>query len=199
MPRAGRRWCRRCCRGILVSELGGRAPRRLFVDESKSRGLLLAAACVSHVDTAVARERMRSLLLPGQRRVHFTHEKDGRRRSILAELSQVGLSAFVVTTPKGMDAWTAREQCLREIAGFAVRHQVQGITVERDDSVASFDRRVLYNALHRDWPDIEYRHERAYDEPLLWAADAIAWSWAKGGVWRDRVRPLLMEHVELGP
>ena len=71
--------------------------------------------------------------------------------------------------------------------------------MERDDSVAVFDRRVLHGALHRERPDIGYRHERAYDEPLLWAADALAWSWAKGGAWREQVRPLLLRAVELGP
>lgn len=156
-------------------------------------------ACVNADDLTATRSRMRSLLLPDQRRIHFTHEKDGRRRSILTELQQMGITAFIVSAPKSSGPILGRERCLGEVAAFAAQLRVVAITVERDDSVAALDRRVLYRALHRQRPDIIYRHERAYDEPLLWAADALAWSWAKGGAWRELVRPMLRRSVGLGP
>ncbi|WP_158609264.1 hypothetical protein [Micromonospora musae] len=43
----------------------------IFVDETKERGLLVAAAVVLTRDLAPARKVMRSLILPNQRRIHF--------------------------------------------------------------------------------------------------------------------------------
>ena len=36
-----------------------------------------------------------------------------------------------------------------------------------------------------------YEHLSPRMEPLLWIPDAVAWCWAKGGVWKDRVLPLV--------
>jgi len=59
-------------------------PAHIFVDETKDRGYLIAASVVLPRDLQPARAALRALLLPGQRRIHFTKEKDPRRRAILA-------------------------------------------------------------------------------------------------------------------
>jgi hypothetical protein len=38
---------------------------------------------------------------------------------------------------------------------------------------------------------LTYELEVPRKEPLLWLADAIAWSYAKGGDWQRRVNPLI--------
>lgn len=60
----------------------------VYVDESKRAGYVLAAATVP--DPEAARKIVRSLILPGQRRLHMNHEQPRRRRTILSAL---------VTTP----------------------------------------------------------------------------------------------------
>ena len=49
-----------------------------FVDESKRRGLLVAAAVLHPRDLAPARTALRHLCLPGQSRLHFTKERPDR-------------------------------------------------------------------------------------------------------------------------
>lgn len=58
-------------------------PVHVFVDESKSRGLLMAAAQCSPDEVTVSRTALRGLLLPGQERLHFNHETESRRKQIL--------------------------------------------------------------------------------------------------------------------
>ena len=38
---------------------------------------------------------------------------------------------------------------------------------------------------------LEYRHQRAYDELLLALPDIVAWSWVRSAEWRRRVSPIL--------
>ncbi|WP_179118522.1 hypothetical protein [Saccharothrix sp. ALI-22-I] len=35
--------------------------------------------------------------------------------------------------------------------------------------------------------ELTYEHFRAHEGPMLWAGDAIAWSYGAGGEWRRRV------------
>jgi len=54
-----------------------------FLDESKRRGLLLAASVVQPRGLGPARTALRRPCLPGQSRLHFTKERDELRRRIL--------------------------------------------------------------------------------------------------------------------
>lgn len=65
-------------------------PIHVFVDETKSRGLHMAAARCQTDDVAVHRKALRALLLPGQERLHFRHETDARRKKILGVISRFG-------------------------------------------------------------------------------------------------------------
>ncbi len=38
---------------------------------------------------------------------------------------------------------------------------------------------------------MNYEHYAAPQDPALWIADAIAWSYSAGGTWRTRLRPIL--------
>lgn len=40
---------------------------------------------------------------------------------------------------------------------------------------------------------LRYEHRRAEQDMLLAVPDAIAWCWAKGRQWRDRIEPLVTE------
>lgn len=165
----------------------------LFVDESKSKGYTMVAAVVVPSDQTALRRDVRALVLPGQRRLHFTNERDSRRRLILATLQSLGVQAHVVHSDHKHEA-AGRAECLRDLVAIAARDGHNRIVLERDVSIEHADKKVLYDAVHqlslRDV--VTYTHETAHQEPLLWIADAIAWSYTKGGDWRRRVQPMIL-------
>lgn len=65
------------------------------------------------------------------------------------------------------------------------------LVLEQDDSLLAWDARRLWEITGqvgcRD--TLRYSHARASEELLLAVPDAVAWCWAKGGHWRDRIRP----------
>ncbi|MFT2712406.1 hypothetical protein [Clavibacter sp. Sh2126] len=166
----------------------------LFVDESKSKGYTMVAVVVAD-DQATLRQQMRALVLPGQRRLHFTNESVSRRRHILSTLESLGVRAHVVHSDLKHEA-SGREACLQGLVALAARDGHERIILERDVSIERADKKVLYAAAHehglRD--TMTYAHETAHQEPLLWIADAIAWSYTKGGDWRRRIQPMILPH-----
>lgn len=172
---------------------------QLFVDESKSRDYLLVASCELSTRLAATRAELQRLLLPNQRRIHFTNERDGRRRQILARLVQLDIRTTIYQAPRGMDQLKARQLCMERLAQDAISLSAQRIVFERDDSLLIHDKRILQPALRG--PDgralVRYEHLRAYEESLLWPPDAVAWSWAKGGHWRTLVRPIIDQVIKL--
>ena len=69
------------------------------------------------------------------------------------------------------------------------------LVVEQDDSLLWWDRQRLIEITRevgcRD--TLRYEHRRAEQDMLLAVPDAIAWCWAKGRQWRDRIQPLVTE------
>jgi hypothetical protein len=170
----------------------------LFVDETKSRGYLMIVACVMPNDLAQARSEVRKLLLPNQRKLHFTSERDSRRRFI-TEMMSIGATATVHAAPPNTHELAARQACLRQLAIDAMRRSAEMLVIERDDSTLDHDRRTLFETLGsaRNENAVRYEHKRPHEESLLWIPDAIAWCWSKGGVWRERVRHAVTQVVEL--
>ncbi|AYD91032.1 hypothetical protein D4740_02890 [Actinomyces sp. 2119] len=58
------------------------------------------------------------------------------------------------------------------------------------------DRQILQQVLGCGWEGT-YDHLRDHEEPLLWLADAISWSWNKGGEWRRRLNGIDIKVIEL--
>ncbi|MFD2840633.1 hypothetical protein ACFSYH_08630 [Populibacterium corticicola] len=73
--------------------------------------------------------------------------------------------------------------------------------IERDESIEKSDRQTLFREVRRHGltDELNYVLETPYQEPLLWVADAIAWSYTKGGEWRQRVDPLIAGITILSP
>src|SRR4051812_48644150 len=118
----------------------------VFVDENKTRGLLMAAAVLVSGDVARYRKTMAGLALPGQRRIHFQKESPRRQREILDVVGAFNLEVTVYAAPSA-DA-EGRRRCLSAIvegaAGVAAR-----LVIERDESLMDFDRKVLYDAVRK--------------------------------------------------
>ena len=59
----------------------------VFVDESKVGGYYVAASVVAAGDVSATRRAVRALLLPRQKRIHFTDERDDRRKKLLRDFA----------------------------------------------------------------------------------------------------------------
>lgn len=69
---------------------------QVFVDESKARGFLLAAAQIPCGAVSRVRDEVTALHLPRQVRLHFTNESPQRRRQIISAFASAGdISATV--------------------------------------------------------------------------------------------------------
>ncbi|MEV4267611.1 hypothetical protein [Kribbella sp. NPDC049584] len=163
-------------------------PIHVFVDETKSGGLLMAAARCQAEDVAVNRKALRTLLLPGQERLHFNHEKAARRKQILDVIA--GFHLLVDLYPAPRDSLQDRRKCLDAI----VRDcgpAAERLVVEMEESTYERDRRWLREAARR----YGYHETLRWDvlvakaDPLLWVPDAVAWCWMRGGAWRRAVAP----------
>jgi hypothetical protein len=170
----------------------------LFLDESKTKGYTIVTAAIVQADVSTMRKEIAKLRKNGQNRVHFVNESDSRRRQILSTLESIGITARIYHVT-GMKDPDAREGCLAAIVADAARHGITRIVLERDDSIEKFDRKILYRELdvHGARNTITYAHYTAKEEPLLWAPDAIAWSFARGGEWISRIRPLITDVTNL--
>jgi hypothetical protein len=163
-----------------------------FVDESKRRGYLVAAVVTAPSDLAAVRRALRGLLLPGQSTVHFRDEDDRRRRRVLSTISGLPITARLFVSPSS-DAVIARQRCLTHMVSELLDCGVDRLVLEQSDGDLAADRRTLFRSLRTpesNGRSLSYVHLRAASEPILWAADAVAWARPKGGDCRRRLAPL---------
>ena len=117
---------------------------------------------------------------------------------ILDELVDMGISARVYSI-SGLNPIAARPQLLGALMDDLENLNAVKIIFERDDSALKADEFILRSGLlkrslkHK----VEYLHVGKSEEPILWIADAIAWSFARGGDYRRRIQPLISSTTEL--
>ncbi|WP_454852039.1 hypothetical protein [Promicromonospora soli] len=171
-------------------------PRRahVYVDESKAKGFLLIGVFVASGAVSSLRSALRSLRRPGQRSIHFVSERNAIRDAVLRTLIERDVSAVVVSAPKQRTTQTPRELCVRTLARTCVERDASFLVLETDQTLVPDDKRWLFEELHKT--DVRYDHRERHEEPLLWAADAIAWAWNRDAAWREKVRPLVIHEVE---
>lgn len=172
---------------------------QLFVDETKERGLLIAAAVVLTPNLAPARKVMRGLVLPNQRRIHFHKERDDRRRQIVDAINGIGVRAVIFDASNHPNMKAARDASLVELVAYAAKINAARLVIERDDSTLKADRRLLFDEVQRAGlsDTLRYDHLRAHEECLLAIPDALAWCWAKRGRWRAAVQRTVVESHQL--
>ncbi|SIQ66778.1 hypothetical protein [Micromonospora avicenniae] len=171
----------------------------VFVDETKERGLLIAAAVVLTPNLSSARKVMRSLVLPSQRRIHFHKERDDRRRQIVGAINGLGVQAVILDASNHPNMKVARDACLVSLVAYAAKINAARLVIERDDSTLKADRRLLFDEVQRAGlsDTLRYDHLRAHEECLLAIPDALAWCWAKRGRWRAAVQRTVVESHQL--
>lgn len=165
----------------------------VFADETKARIYTMAAVALSKSELDDARRELRALRVGGQRALHFKNENSRRRRMILAAITEQGWFAQIVQSAANREH-DARPECLELVVDFASTIRASKLTVELDESVVQRDRRELFRITQSRPPMPGFTYDLAprSSEPGLWAADAVAWSFARGGEWRHRIESMLM-------
>lgn len=167
--------------------------RHVYIDETKERGYVLVASAHLGPDVDAVRKDLRRLVLRGQQRIHMAKEGDARRKAIIDTVIAAGVSATVYDAGRRYgDDHAARAACLRAIVDDIEPDQPTLLVLEQDDTLVRWDRQQLVEMVHasghRD--TVRYQHQRAKSELLLTIPDAIAWCWARGGEWRQRITPV---------
>lgn len=167
----------------------------VFVDETKERGYLVAAAIVCPESLAAARQSIRALILPRQRRIHFKAESDPRRRKVIDTLVDLKVRATLYDAYDHASSKQARDACLVRLVADIKEINAARLVLERDDSTLQSDEALLRRHIRVPglMPDLRYEHLRAHEECLLAIPDAIAWCWARGGHWRTRMEEIVSQ------
>jgi uncharacterized protein YbjQ (UPF0145 family) len=165
----------------------------VFIDESKARHYLLAAAVVQADKIDQLRKMVGALRLPGQRRIHFTTEGDPRRKTILSVMAAAGACVTVYDASAYKDVKQARDSAMAQLVDDAAKMGARRMVIELDTNVVASDRKIIRDRaeLAGCLETLSYEHRKASDECLLAIPDAVAWAWAKGGRWRQRAQPLV--------
>lgn len=156
---------------------------RGFLDESSARRgpgwqeYLVCTALIPSDGCEQAREQLRPLLLPGQIKLHWTAERERRRRDIVAEIAKLEPMNIVVSDLDAEQKRTERHRrkCLETLYHELVRMEVFDVTFECRSAVEDRRDRAHIVALQGQGLDRRLRisHLRGGDEPLLWIADAV--------------------------
>lgn len=167
--------------------------RYVYVDETKRSGYVLAAVAVD--DPAGARQAVRSLILPGQRRLHMHNEQARRRRRIVSAVQAMPIRAVIYDAGRFHQTdRAARSACLAAlIEDVAADGADAELVIEQDDSLAASDRNELYRLVRQRGATgrLAYRHGRAYEDQLLALPDIVAWCWVRSTEWRRRIEPVV--------
>jgi len=165
------------------------------VDESGRRArYYVCAAVVADENVDAVRRLARSFCLPGQRRWHFVHERDSRRRQIVDALVSSGAVAALVFHGRGDDTAVRADSFHRMVRQLLDRN-VGRLVIESREGRDHLDRQVLVDELRGQPEGFGYDHMPAHSDPLLWVADAVAWCSSAGGAWGERIQSLVT-HTE---
>lgn len=171
---------------------------QFFVDETKAKGYLVAAASGSCEELRIARKQIGTLILPRQRSLHMKSEKETRRRTIantIGTFCDLGIQAVIYDAGRTGTERERRALCLAALVDDAARHQEASIVFDLDETLLSWDRQRMIELTRAVGLQgrITYRHSSRHHEQMLAIPDVIAWCWARGGEWRQRVAPVVAE------
>jgi len=161
-----------------------------FVDESaRGSSYHVCVAVIANGDVDALRRLVRSFCLPGQRRWHFVHERDSRRKQIVDAVVATGQVSALAYHGKGRDS-EIRAESFRRMVTPLLERRVTRLIIESREGRDDLDRQVLIDQLrrhHHGGAAFDYDHLPPHGDPLLWIADALAWCSSAGGEWRGRI------------
>jgi hypothetical protein len=177
-----------------------------YVDESmrlRDGSLyVLAAVLLDDERCDAIRERMRTLLLPRQQRLHWRDETHSRRRRILETIVELEAFGIVISHRGAHRQDRARALCLRALLWELWAADARALVIEsRQARNDQKDRRTIVAAqkVGEASPDLRYSFRGPKDEPLLWLPDAIAGARTSGNdVFLELLDGILVRHREVG-
>ena len=169
---------------------------QVYVDETKAKGYVVAAAAIAAGDVDAVRRSLRGLLPRGQRRLHMVAESNPLRRKILAALTdepvQVDLYVAGATHRTNIER---RRACLEGLVA-DIAADCTLLTLESDETQDRRDRQDLALLTRRaGCHGLRYQHQSPYVEPLLWVPDAVGWAHARGREWTRLAAPMIRRVV----
>jgi hypothetical protein len=171
-----------------------------FVDESRRKSTyLVAAVIVDPGDLRELRKLVRSLLLPGQKEVHFKKEKTDRRKIILSRLAACGPLVHLYRRECAGGEEIARQECLIALMVDLIELGATRLVLDSREVRDRHDLQTIKAVLGKHWEQSSfvYEHRVGTQESLLWIADVVGWCYGAGGEWRRRVMPLVAREVNL--
>lgn len=135
---------------------------------------------------------MRELRMKGQSRIHMKQESDQRKREILSSLRAIAdWDALILQSKKsGRITMDTRQKLILLMAQHKSWQSVAELVVE-DSTDSARDRKTFTWLLQNGTHQFKYSFKKPSEDPGLWAADAVVWAFAKGGIWRNSV----IEHI----
>jgi hypothetical protein len=171
-----------------------------FVDESR-RGsrYFVAVALAEPRNLRVLRRDLHSLLLPGQREIHFKLEKDRRRRALADSIARLPIEVAVYSRACDRHDEPTRQACLTAATLDLFQRRATRMVIDsrshRDELDEATLRRLMARHVSTDIR-LEYEHVSS-GEAMLWIADVAAWCFGAGGEWRKRIAPIVTEEIDL--
>ncbi len=149
----------------------------------------MCVVVVANDDVDVLRRPVRSFCLPGQRRWHFVHERDSRRRQIIDAIVASGQVTALIYHGKGRDG-DIRAESFRRMVQPLLDRSVTRLIIESREGRDDLDRQVLVDQLRGRPEAFLYDHMPPHGDPLLWIADAFAWCSSAAGIWQERIEAI---------
>ncbi|QUY61894.1 hypothetical protein [Gulosibacter molinativorax] len=158
---------------------------RAFIDESSGprpdgqQEYLVCAALVEVTAVDAVRQSLRTLLLPGQLKLHWSDEQSSRRRKIVSQVADLDVNAIVVShlDEQRKQDERYRRKCLETLYYTLVERQIFGATLEsRSSNQDKLDRAHIVSLQGQGQgldPRLRINHARGRDEQLLWISDAV--------------------------
>lgn len=172
-----------------------------FMDESeRDRRYYLCVALVDQTHVSTLRKQLTCLLMPGQRELHFYHEKAPRRRSLVDKIAKLPVTVRIYQTaytPKTDEL--ARQECLDLVITDLLKMGAHRLVIDSRRERDRFDAMTIRSHLRNQSSDcnFSYDHNDSKLEPLCWIADATGWCFGAGGDWRRRIMPIIDDVLEL--
>jgi hypothetical protein len=154
-----------------------------FVDESARNGrYLIAAAIVDPAQVSQLRRALPHLLLPGQRELHFYHEKPARRRLLADAIARLPVEVNIYLRTWGHRPEPARQECMERLARDLLVRQAHRLVIDTRIERDIHDQRTLRRVLGPlpSASQLVYEHLDSVSDPLLWIADIAAWCHGAG-------------------
>lgn len=139
---------------------------------------LVAAALIEDVDQEQSRAVVDGLRLPGQKKLHWTHENHKRRAVVAEAVGRLhALHLLVVRVDEAAGPERRRRQCLTRLLPEIYAAGVVDVRMESRERKQNARDVELLNGLRSRrlvGPELRIEHQPGPSDPLLWVPDVVA-------------------------